>query len=288
MTESRTSLLKSAWPWLLMFTLWTAAFSVLCSLPQEAWGHAGSEATVADRLLGSTRVLLADKLYERGDDYFHRGVPHQKAKAFTDFFQTWTEQIHPVGHVHATGKSVHEVMPWLDFTIRMNPHHIEAYLVASFWLAGDGERPDLAMEVLAGGLRSNPRDYQLYGERGRLYLLQGNDDLAEKSLRASIRLWPSGRNPNDEEVRYDLARNFSYLSVLRQAKGGLEEALDCARIAAQLMPENASLLKRLKALENGSASAEEAREIMNSIFPLRGSNEHVCSRTEEHDHEHEH
>lgn len=281
MTDGRTTLLKSAWPWLLALALWIAAFSVLCSLPQEAWGHAGSEATVADRLLGSTRVLLADKLYERGDDYFHRGVPHQKRKAFRDLFQSWAERVHPVAHDHATGKSVHEVMPWLDFTIRMNPHHIEAYLVASFWLAGDGERPDLAMEVIADGLRRNPRDYQLYGERGRLYLLQANDDLAEKSLNAAIRLWPSGRDPDSEEVRFDLARNFSYLSVLRQAKGGMEEALHCARIAAELMPGNPSLLKRVKTLESGSATAEEAREIMKSVFPVRGSDGHKCARADE-------
>lgn len=281
--------LKTAWPWLMLLVLWTTSFSIVCSLPQETWAHAGEGASVADRLLGSTRMILGDAFYERGDDYFHRGVPHQKNKAFNDIFQTWSQHVRPAAHEHATGKTVYEVMPWLDFTVRMNPHHVEAWLVAAYWLAGDGERPDLALQVIADGIRANPGDYQLYAERGRIHLRQGENEQAERALAAAVRLWPSSYNPDDPMIRYDLARCLSYLSVMRQAAGLLDEASAFANRAAALFPGNTSLHARAEDLARGTATIETARRTMEALFPVQAkSGQHVCSRGEIHEHKHEH
>jgi len=287
--DARSAALKTAWPWLLLLALWTAAFAAVCSLPQEAWAHAGEGASVTDRLLGSTRMIIGEAFYEQSDNYFHRGVPHQKKKAFHDIFQTWAHHVRPVSHEHATGKSVYEVMPWLDFTVRMNPHHVEAYLVAAYWLAGDGERPDLAMQIVADGLRANPGDYQLHAERGRLYLQQGENDRAEKALETAVRLWPSGYDPDDPMIRYDLARSLSYLSVLRQAAGRLEAASESAARAAALFPQNTSLRARAGELARGTATMDAARRTIEGLFPVQSkAGRHVCSRGENHDHENEH
>ena len=245
-----------------------------------------SDTTAAERLLGASRVAFGESFFEEADNYFHKGVPHVRHKAFSnDFFQTLEAAIEPSFHVHPEGVEVSEIMPWLRFTTQMDPHNVDAYLTTAYWLEGSIRRPDLAEAVLHEAQWNNPKDYRVINARAKTLFGTGDDGKAALLLDAAIRLWPSGLNPDDRQAQLDLAQMFSYRAFLLELKGDRAGAIDLFRKARALMPKNKALEQRIASLERGDDFSLKDRQVWEKVFARR----HVCEREDaDHDHEDDH
>jgi len=167
-------------------------------------------------------------------------------------------------------------MPWLRFATLADPHNVEVYLVAAYWLATEYGRPDLAREVIREALRHNPRDYRIYAEAGHIYLMLHDVTNAARMLDTGIRLWPSGLDPNDRQVKLELGRMLSYRGFLYELQGDRERALEVFRRALRLFPQNHALQERVAALQEGRLNRRWLSSAWENIFPRR----HVCGRTQ--------
>ena len=147
MSDSRSS------SWLLpaaaLLLLWGVAFSMAAQLTLSPLNLLSGDTSVAERLLGASRVAFGNSFFEEADNYFHKGVGHVHQKAFSnDLFQMLKAEIEPSVHVHPEGVEVSEIMPWLRFTTEMDPNNVDAYLTTAYWLEDSIRRPD------CGGSRS--------------------------------------------------------------------------------------------------------------------------------------
>lgn len=270
------------WALVAVSVLWVAGFALACRLGDNVSGGAEEGESVLGRLLGGSRDALSEELYLTADLYFHRGVPHQSVKVIDDVFQEWAREVQPSAHEHARGEYLYEIMPWLRFATQMDPHNVEAYVVAAYWM-GEGRDPDVGLAILQEALRHN-RDYRLYSEKARLHMILQEGSKAARALDAGIRLWPSEQDPKEKQVRLELARMLTYRAFLHELDGEAKQALELFRRSREMFPDNKALARQVEMLEKGEITQSWAQGTWKVLFPAKMQ----CARGEVHEHEHEH
>jgi len=271
---------KPAWPIpLLLYALALVAGAVLSqNMPR---GGEGEEAAGKLYILGPARSLLSNGLYERADVYFHKGAEHTKKEAFHGFFQKWKDAICPKKHVHARGREVEEILPWLRLATQSDPHNVEVFLVAAYWLNGECRRTDLAIDAIREAIEKNPDRYELQLEMGRLYL--HTDEIARSlsSMEKALSILESAQQPDPEQAAIDLSFILSTRSYLYEALGDREKAIESTREVLALRPTPA-LSERLDKLQSSPLDPEAAKARLRKLFHKT----HSCGRDEHEDHDH--
>lgn len=278
--------------WLFVAAAWLSTFSLsahlLARVPPRPPGEGGS--TVAAALLGESRVALAGDFYRKADLYFHRGVGHKKDLAFENrAFQVLGRHISPERHAHLHGDEVRELMPWLWLTLRMDPSRTETYLVAAFWLARDGGRIDLALEVLEEAQRNIPKSDAVQLQKGRLYLKRGDIERATQAFDAALAFWPGGDAPESEDALYRKASALLYRSLLHERAGETGEAARYLRDILRIFPQRKHLQNRIRTLENQRQPSVLASSLWEAMLADDDDRqlEDACGREDEHLHDHE-
>jgi len=283
------------WVALVLAVLWGAAFALACRLTSmplmpgdetDSPAIAGSPATadppamagsVAIKALGASRVAMGDQLYEAADRTFHMGVGVYRRPAFANWFTRLGQAVAPEGHVHLHAQGVNELVPWLYLATRADPHNVEAYVVAAFWLAGEGGRPDLAERVLNEARANNPKDYRVYLEKGRLALKKGALVEAARAFDAAGALWARDPGPDEIQAQLDRAEMLTYRGLLYEEGGDVPRALICYRDMLALFPGRVGIRERVAELtEAGHARVAPAAMRQTIMFQRR----HVCEREE--------
>jgi tetratricopeptide (TPR) repeat protein len=144
-------------------------------------------------LLGDSRRMFANQFFVEADVYFHSGYyPSMFDKQETDIDvkgdsgdekqakvakradveesflgppRDWIERFgrnfFPTVHTHLDDARSREVLPWLRLSADMDPHRIETYVVASYWLRRTLNKSAEAEEFLREGLRANPDSFEI-------------------------------------------------------------------------------------------------------------------------------
>ena len=263
------------WAALVLAVLWSAAFALCCRLTSEPLMSGDETDLVVIKALGASRVAMGDQLYANADRTFHMGVGVYRRPAFTSWFTRLGQAVVPEGHAHLHAEGVNELVPWLYFATRADPHNVEAYVVAAFWLAGDGGRPDLAERVLDEARSNNPKDYRVYLEKGRLALKRGAPAEAARAFDAAGRLWERDPGPDKIQARLDRAEMLTCRGLLYEGGGDVPRALTCYRDMLALMPGRVGIRARVAELsQRGCASVAPAAMWHTIMF----QNRHVCER----------
>jgi tetratricopeptide (TPR) repeat protein len=273
-----TMMVRSKWlPWMLLILLWETAFALACYIDAGSDKIKHMDSSVLDRVLGASRTAFGNEFYMEADRYFHLGVGHAQQRAFTGLFEKWADTLLPNIHVHPEGTDINEILPWLRFSTAMDPHNMDAYLNAAFWLAGQGERPDLAETILLEAQQNNPADYRVYQQKGRLYMVEQQSEKAAGSLEAGIRLWPGRQDSQDEQTRLDLAQMLACRAFLYEMKGKKEKALELFKQSFALSPQNQGLARQIEMLTRGEDVSLIAKTAWKELFPYK----QTCAREEE-------
>ena len=237
-----------------------------------------AESGLFAKLFGDVRFEISEQFYEQADCVFHKGVGHYKPAAFKDWFARMKDEVSPSGHLHLHKEGVLEIMPWLYFAARADPGNVNAYVVAAYWLAGEGGRPDLAEGVLNEALRNNPSDYRVYLGKGNLALKEKNYDKAARFLDAAFSLLPGTVNPDKDQERIDFAEILTYRGLLYEINANPANALRCYREVARVFPGRTQLKERIAGLEKNGRSPTPPEELA-GILLLQPS--HVCAEHED-------
>jgi tetratricopeptide (TPR) repeat protein len=274
-----------AWPWVGTAACGLAAFSISCWVQAPAEPHAESGRSVLAAILGEGRIALSGRFYELADTYFHRGVEHVSARAFADDpFQRLARRVSPAGHAHASGGAVEEMMPWLDLALRMDPHRVDIYLVAAFWLTHEGGRYDLADRVLRDAQAANPCNYEVQLERGRLFLKLGDYAGARKCLDAGLAFWPGKAKPDSRDALIDRGSLLFYRALLREVETDLPGSLKDLEELHALFPDRAGIGERIEAMRSGRPPSVLASRLIRDRLQADVRLREACDRDDEHAH----
>ncbi len=241
------------------------SFSLACRLTSVMPEADEDESSNWSRIFGSACTLFSGDVYEKADLYFHKGVAHKHDAAFNSVFQDLHRRIVPEAHVHADKKGeVLRIMPWLRLATRIDPHNIEAYCVAVYWLTRE-KRFDLASDVLREAMRKNPANCQLYTEKGLLAIKIGDREQAATAFDRALSVWPGDSDPGDEDARMVLGQILAYRSLLYELEGKRDLAVKLMRREYSLFPERKALVQRIAELESGSANQQTALARWNQL-----------------------
>src|SRR5437588_9986821 len=93
---------------------------------------------------------------------------HERKMNFLGAPRDWVERFGRhfmiTEHTHLQGGNEREILPWLRVSAELDPHRIDTYTVASYWLRSSLGKVDEAEQFLREGLRQNPGSYELWYE----------------------------------------------------------------------------------------------------------------------------
>jgi len=157
------------------------------------------------------------------DDEKFMGTPR-------DWIERFGRNFFPTVHTHLQGDTAREIMPWLKLSAEMDPHRINTYVTAAYWLRTRLDKPIEAAQFLREGLRANPDSHEILLELGRVYFYN------EKNPRAARIIWElaldkwrrqnlAGENPDpraQQEILAELVREDQQSGNLKQLLADLE------------------------------------------------------------------
>lgn len=225
------------WPHWMMLAGAAAALMLSAALVPGLKAANPQSPDILTQILGGTRDLVAEQAYREADLYFHAGyececpdedhhhaggheheVPHGPAEpqhAHADLpLIGLVERLHgetaPKIHRHLQGEEEKELLPWFVAAVRLNPQHVEAWRVGSYWFyrTGDARR---AEQFITDGIACNPGAYRLYLDRGVLYYRSEEWRKAVTDLERAGELWKG----SSEDASYDRKAIRTYLGDAR-------------------------------------------------------------------------
>jgi hypothetical protein len=226
-------------------------------------------ASVLAALMGDSRRLFAHEFFAQADAYFHSGFyptifdtqkpgsesdlkeeshdkpagaeEHEEETSFLGAPKDWMERFgrhfYPTVHTHLHDGNEREMLPWLKLAADMDPHEIDAFLTASYWLRTSLKKPDEAEQFLRQGQRANPNSYAILLELGRVYFDNRKDPrVARNIFMIARKKWreqdAAGEKPDPhayEEILGEIVRTDRAQGDLKLQLADLEELIKVAR-----------------------------------------------------------
>lgn len=283
--------MSRATPYLILALLASLCFSVAtCLQPRVMNSSQRGQDSVLKVLLGNGRQVLAGLLFRRADIYYHSGYyptifdnaerqkethmaahadEHGQHEDDDDFMgkpRDWVDRFGRnfkiIRHTHLQHGREREILPWLKLSAEMDPHLIDTYTVAAYWLANHLHKVAEAEQFLREGLRENPRSYEILFSLGRIYYQNYHDSVRARDVwELALRRWqqqePGKKEPDKlafEEIVVNLGR-------LEEDQGNLAAAINYLEEAKKVSPAPQALQKqidelRLKLAPNPQASRQ--------------------------------
>ncbi|KAF0177844.1 MAG: Uncharacterized protein FD161_2288 [Limisphaerales bacterium] len=246
------------------------------------WQQAGVQDTgsVFALLLGESRRAFADQVFLKADAYFHQGyypsvfdlaLPDGKThmaketeghdhddhshtpseREYRDWLERFGSHFYPAEHRHMEKfGDAREILPWLRLSAELDPHRVDTYTVAAYWLRERLNKVNDAEAFLRDGLRANPGSYEILFELGRLYA-ENNRDVprARAVLELAIEKWlrQEAGKPNPDELAY--GHILAQLAALEERTGNLPQAINHFTRLKRVSPAPDTVQKRIEELQ---------------------------------------
>ena len=217
--------------------------------------QSNDSSSVIGALMGESRRLLANQLFVEADVYFHSGyypsmfdttesdldvnegpevvtnratlvngrLHKEEGEGFLGRPRDWMDRFgrhfYPTEHTHLANENAD-----------MDPHRIQTYLTASYWLRGTLDQPDEAARFLHEGLDTNPDSFEILLELSYVYdLNKKNPGVARNVLEEALEKWKeqdvAGLKPSPKarvEILDGMVRVDKELNNPRQMLADLE------------------------------------------------------------------
>jgi tetratricopeptide (TPR) repeat protein len=266
----------------MLMLLLTACFSLATILQPRVsgWSKTADSADVLKVLLGDGRRLFANHFFVQADVSFHSGyypsifnqasVPkdtrhltakegepaaeeHERQFNFLGPPRDWIERFgrhfEITSHTHLAGKNEREILPWLKMSAELDPHKVQTYTVAAYWLRDMGKAKE-AEEFLREGLRNNPDSYEILFELGRLYSESFHEPARARNVwELALRRWTEQDTAGKKPDLVALDQIAVHLAHLEQQQGNIARALGLLQLAQKASPNPSALQPQIEELK---------------------------------------
>lgn len=265
-------------PYLLLALMVALCFSAATYLrPQVSlWSQRGQD-SVMKVLLGDGRHLLANHLFTKADIYFHSGYyptifdnaeppkenhmaghEHEEGEHEEENFmgkpRNWVDAFSRnfkiTQHTHLEHGREREILPWLKLSAQMDPHLIDTYTVAAYWLANHLHKVAEAEQFLREGLRENPQSYQILFALGRIYYNQYHDAMRARNVwDIAFKRWHEQEGGKKNPDKFGFEEIVVNLGRLEEDQGNIPAAIKYYEEAKGVSPAPQNLQKQIDELK---------------------------------------
>jgi tetratricopeptide (TPR) repeat protein len=243
-------------------------------------------------LIGDSRQMFANHFFVKADIYFHGGYypsifdqarqveerenhmaaqheegedhdadHHEEGMDFltqpTDWIDRFGRHFRVTEHEHLAGASVREILPWLRISAALDPHRIETYTVAAYWLRSNLGKVDEAEQFLREGMKANPQSYEIPYELGRLYDENRHDSVRALNLwKLALRRWQASEGGLEKPNYVPFDAITVHLAKLEEEQGHYDAAIKWLQMAEPHSPNPAALRSQIEAIRQRQAAAK--------------------------------
>ena len=204
--------------------------------------------------LGDSRQIFANQFFVKADKYFHGGYypsifdqaelpktlhmaettkDHEDHADMPDFLgpaHDWISRFgrhfYPTEHAHLKGAEEQEILPWLRLSSMLDPHKVQTYTIAAFWLRTELGKVDEALDFLREGRRANPDSSEILFELGQIYYAAKHEPAQARNIwELALRKWQQTEAAKPEPNQLLLEQILGNLAVLEEREGNLAKAL---------------------------------------------------------------
>ncbi len=277
-------------PGLILVLLFVACFTLATCLQPLRAAREESEGPSGDvlvLLLGDGRKMFANEFFAKADAYFHRGnypsifdqnsgkeenhmtaeavhgdahtdedpdEHEEKAAPPGDWIERFGRHFYPTVHAHLANGEEREMLPWLRISAELDPHRVESYTVAAYWLRDRLGKVDEAEQFLRGGLQANPNNPELLYELGRLCGENRKDFARARNLWvAALRRWREVEATKDKPNQFLLEEILGSLARLEVQQGRINQAIDYLKQLKEASPNPEAIQKQIDELNRRAA-----------------------------------
>jgi tetratricopeptide (TPR) repeat protein len=249
----------------------------------DAYFHSGYYPTVFDnRESHQTAHMAADagaaEDKNAGDEHSFLGKPRDWIDRFSrSFFPAEHTHLdeggaqvckhdhsHGHGHAHdhahhhedASGGDTREILPWLRVSAELDPHRVETYTVAAFWLRTRLKKVNEAEQFLREGWKANPDSPEILLELGRLLYEDRRDVVrARNVLEAALTKWRTVEARRKEPNVFVLQQILGQLAKLEREQGNISRAIAHLEALKQNSPAPDSIQQQINELKPDVAAS---------------------------------
>jgi tetratricopeptide (TPR) repeat protein len=234
----------------------------------DVYFHSGYYPSVFDQQFAPTNSshMTTGQVESESDHQHHAGSTgakhedeegeHEKAMAFLKEPRDWIERFGRKfmisEHQHLGAGKEREMLPWLKLSAELDPHRVETYTVAAYWLSRTMGKPKEAEEFLREGLIANPRSYEILFELGSLYYDVRHDTNRGRNLwEAALTRWEEQEPQKGKPNLFVLDEILVNLARLEQQQGNNQKAIHWLEtaIAKDASPNPDALKKQIEDLK---------------------------------------
>jgi len=206
----------------------------------EGEDHAGHD---HDAAVGGTEGRAEEEHADHAD-------AHMEAMNFLgpprDIFERFGRRFMITEHKHLEGGDAREILPWLKVAADLDPHRIETYTVASYWLRNRLKKPKEAEEFLRIGLKENPNSFEILAELGSVYYQNLKDVRRARNVwELALRKWEAQEPGKKEPDTFTRVQIADYLALLEETEGNYAKAIEYLKTAKEFSPNPAALQKHI-------------------------------------------
>ena len=129
---------------------------------------------------------------------------------------------------------------WLD------PHRVESYTVAAFWLRTRLGRPELAAQLLHEGWRANPDSYEILLALGRIDEANRHEPVRAHNLYAlALRKWHQQEDGKAEPDLYTYREILGHLVLVDETQGDSAEAIQYLTLLKKISPNPDAIQRQI-------------------------------------------
>jgi len=229
----------------------------------QSWaGGRAQSSSLLDIVMGDSRQLFANHFFTKADVYFHSGyypsvfdqaiggAPHMTAAKDAanetdeehgrehaeetgflgrprDWIDRFSRNLYPSRHSHLDSPGeAREILPWLRIAADLDPHKVETYTVAAYWLRQRLNKVDEAEQFLRAGWRANPDSYEILFELGRVFDENRRDSQRARNVwELALRKWHERSARNGKQDDFILEQILTHLAQLEEREGYWEKAI---------------------------------------------------------------
>jgi tetratricopeptide (TPR) repeat protein len=242
------------------------------------WAASRTDATgMIHEWLGESRQLMATQFFVKADEYFHGGYypsvfdqaeapktlhiaetdhNHHDHEDMPDFLgpaQDWISRFgrhfYPTEHLHIQGAGEREILPWLELSAALDPHKVQTYTTAAFWLRTQLGKVNEALQFLRQGLRANPDSSDILFELGSIYYENRHAPGQARNIwELALRRWHQVEAGKPEPNQLLLEQILANLARLEEREGQLDKALDYLQQLKKVSPVPGAIEQQIQDL----------------------------------------
>lgn len=206
-------------------------------------------------------VHTAECNHEHDDhaDHDDHETEHEKEMAFLNEPKDWIERFgrkfQITDHTHLAAGQEREILPWLRISADLDPHRVETYTVAAYWLRNKLGKVDEAEQFLREGLRTNPNSPEILFELGRLQKDSRHDaDRARNVWELALRRWRETEVGKEDPNLLLMGQITVNLAALEEEAGNYDKAISYLELGKMASPNPQALDKQIEEIKQKKAA----------------------------------